>query len=296
MNGGRQMTAFRYARAQEVSIKKHPELNESWVRDRIREDPSILGLGELEVKDVERMLPKAGRLDLLLAHPETGKRYEVELMLGATDESHIIRCIEYWDVESKRYPQYDHCAVLIAEDVTSRFLNVIGLFNGHIPMIALKMTALQIGDQLVLQFVKVVDERVLGEDDEGGDEPPANRQYWEERGSKASVAIADECLGILREVVDGLELKYNRHYIGLAERGVAHNFVTFRPKREFVRVSARIGDTDAWAGRLEDAGLVVLEGGRRRGALIFRMEKGDAQKYHALLKELFTAAYGSNEE
>ena len=30
---------------------------------------------------------------------------------------------EYWDIERRRYPQYDHCAVLIAEDITSRFLN-----------------------------------------------------------------------------------------------------------------------------------------------------------------------------
>lgn len=27
-------------------------------------------------------------------------------------------------------PPYDHCAVLVAEDITSRFLNVISLFNG----------------------------------------------------------------------------------------------------------------------------------------------------------------------
>jgi hypothetical protein len=33
-------------------------------------------------------------------------------MLGATDESHIIRCIEYWDIERRRYPAYEHCAVL----------------------------------------------------------------------------------------------------------------------------------------------------------------------------------------
>ena len=44
-----------------------------------------------KVRDVERPQPQAGRLDLLLREPDTGKRYEVELMLGAVDESHIIR-------------------------------------------------------------------------------------------------------------------------------------------------------------------------------------------------------------
>ena len=90
-------------------------------------DPGLLGLGELEVKDVERMQPRAGRLDLLLQDPDSYRRYTVELQLGATDESHIIRALEYWDIERKRYPQYDYCAVLVAEDITSRFLNVIAL-------------------------------------------------------------------------------------------------------------------------------------------------------------------------
>jgi len=91
-------------------------------------------------------------------------------------------------------------------------------------------------------------------------------------------------------------VKYNRHYIGLTENGIAHNFVVFRPKKEFVRVSAKITEADAWVGRLEDADLVVMEGGRTRGTLIFRLKTGDVQKHHVLLKELFTAAYGVKEE
>ena len=34
-----------------VSLKSHPELGEIWVQDRIAEDPSILGLGDLILKD-----------------------------------------------------------------------------------------------------------------------------------------------------------------------------------------------------------------------------------------------------
>jgi hypothetical protein len=40
-------------------------------------------------------------VDLLLQNPETKRRYEVEIQLGATDEAHIIRTIEYWDIEKK---------------------------------------------------------------------------------------------------------------------------------------------------------------------------------------------------
>lgn len=100
-----------YVKPVKMSIKNHPELNEAWVQGLIADDPSIIGLGDLILRDKERMQPRAGRLDLLLQDSDTQRRYEVEVQLGSTDESHIIRTIEYWDIERKRYPQYDHCAV-----------------------------------------------------------------------------------------------------------------------------------------------------------------------------------------
>ena len=127
-----------YAKFEKISIKNHPELNEKWVQDRISEEPGILGLGDVILKDRERLQPRAGRLDLLFQDAESNHRYEVKIQLGGTDESHIIRTIEYWDIERKRYPQYEHTAVIVAEDITSRFLNVISLFNGMIPLMAVK--------------------------------------------------------------------------------------------------------------------------------------------------------------
>jgi hypothetical protein len=132
-----------YAKFEKVSLKNHPVLNEKWVQDRIAEDPSILGLGDVILKDKERIQPRAGRLDLLLQEADGNRRYEVEVQLGATDESHIIRTIEYWDIERKQYPMYEHTAVIVAEDITSRFLNVIGLFNGMIPLVAIQMSTLR---------------------------------------------------------------------------------------------------------------------------------------------------------
>ena len=142
-----------YLKGKRVSLKSNSEYTEKWVQDLIAEDPTILGLGELVLRDRERRQPKAGRLDLLLQDSETGRRYEVELQLGATDETHIIRTIEYWDIEKKHCPQYDHCAVLIAEDITSRFLNVISLFNGTIPFIAIQMQAIEVGEHHTLVWL-----------------------------------------------------------------------------------------------------------------------------------------------
>lgn len=128
------MANLTYFKPDIFSLKQSSGFDEIWLQAKIAENPKILGLGDLVLRDKERPQPRAGRLDLLLQDPDSLRRYEVEIQLGRTDESHIIRAIEYWDIERRRYPQYDHCAVIVAEDVTSRFLNVISLFNGFIPL------------------------------------------------------------------------------------------------------------------------------------------------------------------
>lgn len=235
-------------------------LGEKWVQQQIVDDPTILGLGDLVLKDKERMQSRAGRLDLLLQDPETLKRYEVEVQLGATDESHIIRTIEYWDIERKLYPQYEHAAVIIAEEITSRFLNVIQLFNGAIPLIALKMTAYRVGTETAVTFVKVADEIRYGlvDDDEPISEP-TDRNFWEtNRGSKKSLAITDALFSMVKEVEPKALLKYNKHYIGLEVDGLPFNFVSFMPRKAHVIMTLKLPKSEEIDAKLDGAGLVSL--------------------------------------
>ena len=246
-----------FERAERLSLRAHPDLGEKWIQELIANDPSIIGLGDLELRQKERIQPRAGRLDLLLQHSETKRRYEVELQLGATDETHIIRTIEYWDIERKRYPQYDHCAVLIAEDITSRFLNVISLFNGTIPLIAIQLQALRVAGRLTLVFTKVMDELSRGvvDEDEEAEAFPADRSYWEEKGSRATLSIADTLLEIVRQFDPTLELKYNKNYIGLGKDGGAFNFVSFRPKKSTMTLEIKLPQTDDIDAKIDQSGL-----------------------------------------
>ena len=114
-----------------ISLKNNPDINEAAIQAFIFENPEVLGLGNLTAIQREKSYENGGRLDMLLAD-EDNSRYEVEIQLGATDPSHIIRTIEYWDNERKKYPQHDHCAVIVAEEITGRFMNVISLFNDYI--------------------------------------------------------------------------------------------------------------------------------------------------------------------
>ena len=282
-----------YVRSQRINLKNHPDFSEKWLQQLIADNPSILDLGDLVLRDIERKQPRAGRLDLLLQDADTKRRYEVELQLGATDEAHIIRTIEYYDIEKKRYPQYEHCAVLIAEDITSRFLNVISLFNGTLPLIAIQMQAILVGEHMTLVFTKVLDElsRGLVDDDEDAEATPTDRAYWEQRASKATVSLADKMLEMLKAFDPTLNLKYNKFYIGLEKNGLAYNFVQFRPKKKQLDLELHLPESEELDARIEEAGLDTLEYDKRFGRYRLRLKKEDTDSKTDVLKELSQLAY-----
>lgn len=242
-----------------IGLKTRSDLSERWVQKVLEDSPSLLGLGDLDVRDVERRQPRAGRLDMLLTDSDGSTRYEVELQLGPTDESHIIRTLEYWDTERRRYPQYEHVAVIVAEEITSRFFNVIGLFNGFIPIVAIQMTALDVKDQgVALIFTKVLDHSVLGtdEDDVG---VPTDRNYWEKRStSEIMKQVVDRIHTVIQDQDPGVALKYNKHYIGLAKDGVANNYVALKPRKGRVVVEFRIQRSEEVSDRIDEAGIGTL--------------------------------------
>lgn len=278
-----------------VSLKGNPSLDEFWVQGIIAENPGVLNLGDLVLKDKERLQPKAGRLDLLMQDPVSLRRYEVEVQLGATDESHLIRTVEYWDIERRRFPQYDHCAVIVAEEITSRFLNVISLFNGSIPLIAIQVKALEFAPgKMALIFTTVLDELTLGLEEE--DEPvPSDRAYWISQTSAEIVGIADSLLELIQRFAPGYELKYNKYYIGLTQNKRVNNFVSFNPRKKGLIVAMKIKYTDEIQKQLDDAGLEVLAYDKQWNQFRFRLTKRDLESTRDTLATLMQAAYSESE-
>lgn len=246
-----------YTKHRAIRLKNNKDYDEKWLQNRIAEDPEILGLGPLVLLDRERRFDKAGRLDLLLVSPDEDKRFEVEIQLGQTDEGHIIRTIEYWDIERRRYPQYDHTAVLIAEDVTARFLNVLGLFVGHIPLVVLQMNALEVGNHLVIHFARIIDRTNLRQDVRYEvAAAKTDRKYWEETASPTMVGLVDKFLAIVNVTAPNKnELTYNKYYIGLQDGGRSTMFVHFRPRRNFVQVNAAVNDLETWLDTFASRGV-----------------------------------------
>ena len=179
-------------------------------------------------------------------------------MLGSTDESHLIRTVEYWDIERRKWPGYEHCAVLIAEDVTTRFLNVISLFSGSVPFVVIQVNAFQVDGKLILIFMKVLDSRSLRTDEATElKEKATDRAYWISRASTGMVELAEKCIAILNEVATvPRKPSYNKYYIGLNDGIRAGNFVTFKPRKSVLRVKFEALSTpEPWLKRLQDSGL-----------------------------------------
>ena len=280
-----------YVKHKRIMLKSNPAFNEKWLCQRIADEPTLLGLGEVDVKEVERVQPRAGRLDMLLFDPETTTRYEVELQLGATDESHIVRTIEYWDNERRRWPQYEHVAVIVAEEITARFFNVISLFNGFIPLVAIQLNAIEVNDSIALVFTTVLDRTTLGvEEDEEPDEP-RDRSYWETKTSKAMLQVTDGLLTLVREVAPNIGLKYNKYYIGLSQGGVVTNFVSFHPCRQHVIANFKLPRSEATTQILADAGMNVLAHNAQSGIYRAQIDKDDLVEHADVLRELIKQAH-----
>ncbi|MFH1467835.1 MAG: hypothetical protein ABIO70_25850 [Pseudomonadota bacterium] len=278
-----------FKKPQPLSLKNHSDFNEAWLQDRLADDPSLLGLGDLFLLERERVQERAGRLDLLLSDPEQSRRFEVEIMLGPTDESHIIRCIEYWDIERRRYPAYDHVAVLVAEDITGRFLNVLSLFAGSVPLVCIQLNALQVDDFIILDFVKVLDQRLLRRDDEAeAKSAPADRKYWENRASAKVVKLIDDLFSLLNEGQErAFSPNYNRYYIGVMDGHKGSTFVFLRPRKQFVHMRVQFPDVESWLERIEEAG---LDGTLQDGRLQVTLKPGDEKKHRDLLVNMLREA------
>jgi predicted transport protein len=274
-----------------VSLKSHPTLTEKWLQDEIIKDPSILGLGDVIVRSQERTQPKGGRLDLLLEDPESDIRYEVELQLGVVDESHIIRTIEYWDLERKRFPQYDHIAVIVAEEITSRFFNVIGLFNGYIPLIAIQLNALEVNGYLTLNSTRVLDIQTLGTEEEDSPALATDRAYWETRSTKQVLTIVDSIIEVAREIDQRLVARYNKHYVGLGIDGLANNFVSFKPRKKHLCFQIKIPMSDETDEILENSNLRLLDYDKRWRHYRIQIIQEDVDKNKKLLLDLMRQAY-----
>jgi hypothetical protein len=284
-----------YTKHTAVELKSDPDRDENWLQEIISADPSILGLGDIVLIERERRHERAGRLDLLAYDPSSDRRYEIELMLGATDPSHIIRCIEYWDIERRRFPGYEHVAVLVAEDVTTRFLGVLQLFAGSIPLVVLQLDALQVDKHLLLNFVQVLDLGMQRRDDvaEAAASKTVDRAAWVEKATEERIVEVEALVNAVAESAQKLGEKkpitpnYVSQYVGIKLGKRNRIFVHFWPRKQFINISAQLQDSEDRAQELTDEGFSASADG---GYVKFKVMPKDLKEKESTIARILLEA------
>lgn len=188
--------------------------DEVWLQDQIVANPSCLRLGDLELVARERTQSSGGRLDILLKDPEDDSMYEVEVMLGDTDETHIIRTIEYWTREKRKWPQRQHFPVLVAEGITRRFFDVIQVMSHAIPIIAIQASVVEVDGHRALTFHKVLDAYEEPEDSDASEYESHDEAFWLEKAPWTNEA-AKVLLNVVKPTLGQAELRYVKNYISI---------------------------------------------------------------------------------
>ena len=157
------------------------------------------------------------------------------------------------------------------------------------------MQAFKVGEHLTLLFTTVMDElsRGLVDEDEEAEAAaaPTDRSYWETKGSKATMGMVDQLLAMLKEFEPTLELKYNKFYVGLAKDGQVDNFVSFRPRKNFVILDVKLPQSDEVDNKLTEAGLDPSDYNSRWRYYPIHLDKADIGKHSELLKALMRRAH-----
>lgn len=264
--------------------------NEKWLQEAIIENPHILGLGDdVEVRDIERKQPTGGRIDLVL---EAGsERFELELQLGTTNETHIIRSIEYWDIERRRYPKFEHTAVIAAEEINGRFFNVINVFGYHIPIVAIKVSAIELEEGIGLLFTKILDTReIIAQAEEEETVLSTTREDWIADEYHKEVSLVETAV---YEITGGTP-NYRKHYIGFKLNGRNHAKVRFGFLPGRIEIYFRVKDADAVPENLNE--LSIYGGFSKYGYFVFLLEnEAQLRENLPILQKMFKLTMGEDD-
>jgi hypothetical protein len=165
-----------------------------------------------------------------------------------------------------------------------------------VPLVAIQLSAMKIGEQIVLNFVTVLNRVALRHDDEV--ELPGStvdREYWNQKSKPAIIAIADELLKkINAKVKTPFHPNYLKHYIGLTDGTKSRNFVYFYPRKQYTYVNAKTPDAQKLATALEDKGMEA--GVNKENGYLWVLVHPQDVKDNELLTDAVIQAVASQEE
>ena len=203
--------------------------DEYWLQDYVWNNPSCLGHGDLEPIAKEKRQTSGGRLDILMKGSDE-ELYEIEVMLGETDETHIIRTIEYWDIEKKKRPKRQHTAVLVAERINTRYYNVLNLLSHSVPIIGIQANLYKNNGSVSLVFTKIIDsfEEPEIEEESGA---TYGAEYIQKSFPETSEVI-NSVLSIVKENESDIRVNYIKKGASIFINGTRKIIIARRAKKQ----------------------------------------------------------------
>ncbi|KKH50897.1 hypothetical protein [Methanosarcina sp. 1.H.A.2.2] len=279
------------------------KIKEKNIQYMIAKEPKMLGRGELKLIDMEVTYENKRRLDLLFQSKDLKIIYEVEIQLGQLNGSHLFRTVEYWLNERENKSGHKHVAVLIAQVVTERALEIVKLCMENVSIIILEMTAHESENGILdLKFREVypgecaiVDEYKQYEEYE--EIVLCDRQYYENYAPEALLNAADTIFRILKEIDPVIEMNYTQGYIGFKTgkiRGLA--FIVIKKEELILKlVLEKLAETET---KIRDLGLDLIgyaeRKGKKCGEYKIRLKVDDVKNKEADLKVLLNMAHEYN--
>ncbi len=172
--------------------------------------------------------------------------------------------------------------MLVAEEIRSRFFNVIRLLNRAVPLIAIQLSAFQFSDEVVLQFVRVLDTY----EEESGPTELTDRAYWEKRARPEALATIDAIVALISGAGSEPKITYNRTHVAVGTAGYIFGWFFPRKIATHCPVRFKVGSEQrpALMTKLEEAGLEAENRGQASIQMFLKPEQ--VKEHRALLGEI----------
>lgn len=189
--------------------------DEHWLQDMLYENPNILGLSNYPTLGKrEKQEASKGRFHITLQDLIYDLWYEVEVMLGEIDASHIITALEYWDNEERKRHKTFNYAVLVAESYEGRYYNLLHTLSMNLPMICIQANLLEVNKAYILSFSNIIN--LHGSPMDNEKTTTVDESLWSEK-APWTLKAAKELYDLID--TDDKSIDYNEDYINISIQG-----------------------------------------------------------------------------
>ena len=107
--------------------------DEAWMRDWLKDQPTRLGLGELDVAE------GASEDDGSFVATDEERCFSVEVKLGEMEASHGFQLLDNWARNRVLHPDKTHVAVLVTETAGERYRTTLETLAEHLPLVVVEL-------------------------------------------------------------------------------------------------------------------------------------------------------------